>query len=61
MNGVGVNFTEEVKYLGVSVNTSMKDDNDIHSQNKSVCCAAKKLTGTFAQCSTAVKNTLFHT
>jgi len=37
----------------------MKDDDDIQRQVKSLYCATNKLRGTFDQCSTAVKNTLF--
>jgi len=40
------------------VNASLKDDDDIQRQVKSLCCAENKLRGTFDQCSTVVK-TLF--
>jgi len=54
------NFFDRVKYLGVWINASLKDDDDdIQGQVKSLCCAAKKLRGTFDQCSPAVINTLF--
>jgi len=49
-----------VKYLGVWINASLKDDDDdIRRQVKSLYCAANKLRGPFDQCSPAVKNTLF--
>jgi len=54
-----VQFFDQVKYLGVWINASLKDDDDIHRQLKSLCCAANKLRGTFDQCYPAVKNTLF--
>jgi len=61
LNGVGprVQFFGQVKYLGVWINASLKDDDDIQTQVKSLCCAANKLRGTFDQFSPAVKNTLF--
>jgi len=40
----------------VLLNASLKDDNDIPRQVKSLHCTANKLRGTFAQCSNAVKN-----
>ena len=58
-NGVRVQFLNQVKYLGVWINASLKDDDDIQRQVKPLYCAANKLRGTFDQCSTAVKNTLF--
>jgi len=47
------------------MNASLKDDDDIQRQVKSLyCCAATKLRGTFDQCSSAVKkhsiSCLFH-
>ena len=59
LNGVRVKFLDQVKYLGVWINASLKDDDDIQRQVKSLYCAANKLRGTFDQCSPAVKNTLF--
>ena len=41
------------------INASLKDDDDIQRQVRSLYCAANKLRGTFDQCSSAVKNTLF--
>jgi len=62
LNGVCVQFFDQVKYLGVWINASLKDDDDdIQRQVKSLYCAANKLRGTFDQCSPAVKNTLFYT
>jgi len=59
LNGVRVQFFDQVKYLGVWINASLKDDDDIQWQVKLLYCAANKLRGTFDQCSTVVKNTLF--
>jgi len=59
LNGVRVQFLNQVKYLGVWINASLKDDDDIQRQVKSLYCAANKLRGTFDQCTPAVENTLF--
>ena len=59
LNGVRVQFFNQVKYLGVWINPSLKDDDNIQAQVTSLYCAANKLKGTFDQCSSAVKNTLF--
>ena len=58
LNGVRVQFFDQVKYLGVWINASLKDDVDIQRHVKSLYCAANKLRGTFDQCSPAIK-TLF--
>jgi len=50
---------DQVKYLGVWINASLKDDDDIQRQVKSLYCAENKLRGTLDQCSPAVKNTVF--
>jgi len=59
LNGVRVQFLDQVKHLGVWINASLKDDDDIQRQMKSLHCGANRLRGTFDQCSPAVKNTLF--
>jgi len=59
LNGVRVQFLDRVKYLGVWINASLKDDDDNQRQVKSLYCAANKLRGTFDQCFPAVKYTLF--
>jgi len=59
LNGVRVQFLNQVKYLGVWINASLKNDDYIQRQVKSLYCAANKLRGTFDQCTPAVKNTLF--
>jgi len=59
LNAVRVQFLDQVKYLRVWINASLKDDDNIQRQVKSLYCAANKLRGTFDQCSPAVKNTLF--
>ena len=43
------------------INASLKDDDDIQRQVKSLYCAANTLRGTFDQSFPAVKNTLFRT
>ena len=58
-NGVCVQFFDQVKYLDVWINASVKGGDDIHRQVKSLYCAANKHRGAFNQCSTAIKNTLF--
>ena len=55
LNGVRVQFLDQVKYLGVWINASLKDDDDIQRQVKSLYCAANKLRGTFDQCTPAEK------
>jgi len=59
LNGVRVQLFNQVKHLGVWINASLKDDNNIQRQVKSLWCAANKLKGTFDEWSPAVKNTLF--
>jgi len=55
-----VPFSDQVKYLDVWINVSLKDDDDdIQRQVKSLYCAAYKLRGTFDQCSPAVKKHYF--
>ena len=50
-------LTNQVKYLSVLLNASLKDCDD--RQMKSLYCAVNKLRGTLEQCSPAVKKTLF--
>jgi len=57
--GVCIQLSDQVKYFGVSLNALLKDDDDIQRQVSLLHHAANKLRDTFAQCSTAVKNTLF--
>ena len=57
LNGVRAKVFDQVKYLGVWINASLKDDDDIQREVKSLYCAANKLRDTFDQCSPAVKNT----
>jgi len=59
LNSVRLQFFDQVKYLAVLMHASLKDDDDVQRQGKSLYCATNKLRGTFDQCSTAVKNTLF--
>ena len=55
LNGVRVQFFDQVKHLGVWITASLKDDDDIQRQVKSLYCAVNKLRGTFDQCYSAVK------
>jgi len=48
-----------VKYLGVLIHASLKDDGDIQRQMKLLYCVANKLRGTFDQALLQQK-TLFH-
>ena len=48
-------LTKWNKYLRVLLNASLKNDDDIQRQVKSLYCAANKLRGTFDQCSSTVK------
>jgi len=52
-------LADKVKYLGVLLYTSLKNDNDMWRQLKSICCAADMLRGTFAYSSTAIKTLRF--
>ena len=61
LNGVRVQFFDQVKYFGVWINASLKDDDDIQRQVKSLYCAANKLRRTFDQCSPAVKKHFIYT
>ena len=45
LNGVRVQFFNQVKYLGVWINPSLKDDDNIQAQVTSLYCAANKLKG----------------
>jgi len=57
--GACVQFFDQVKYLGVWINASLKDDDDIQRRVKSLYCVANKLRDTFEQCSPAVKTLFF--
>jgi len=52
-------FAEQIKYLGVLLHASLKDDNGIQRQVTTLDSAANKLKRIFARCSTAVKNIPF--
>jgi len=56
LNNVRVQFSDQVTHLGVWLNASLKGDDDIQKQVKSLYCAANKLRGTIDQCSPAAKN-----
>jgi len=61
LNGVCVQFFEQVKYLGVLLNSTLKDDDGIQRQVKviSLYYAANKFRGTFDHCFPTVQNTLY--
>ena len=45
MNGVQIRFFDQAKYLSVLLNASLKDDDDIQRQVKSLYCALNKHRG----------------
>ena len=59
INNHRIDFVDRVKYLGVILQCSLKDDADIQRQIKSLYCAANRLRTTFHKCSTPVKNILY--
>jgi len=59
LNDAWVQFSDKVKFLGVLLHASLKDDDDIQRQVKSLYCAANKFGGTFVQSSPAVKTLYF--
>jgi len=52
-------ISDQTSYLGVSLNTLLKNDDDIQRQVKSLYCVANKLEGTSAQFSSAAKNSQY--
>jgi len=56
VNNVHVQSSDQVKYLGVLLNVSLKDDMMMISQKqvKSLYLCSKQLRGILAQCSPAV-------
>ena len=54
-----INFTKQVKYLGVIINDDLNDNDDILRQTRSLYCTANKLKSRFNKCSIEVKNYLF--
>ena len=59
LNNNRIDFVDRVKYLGVVLQGSLKDDADIQRQIRSLYCAANKLRTTFHKCSTPVKNIFY--
>ena len=55
LNSVRVKCFDQVKYLGVWIYASLKDDDDIQRQATSLYCAANKFRDAFDQCSPTVK------
>ena len=54
-----IRFVKTVKYLGVYLDSSLADENDINRQVRSLYCTANKLKQNFIRCSSSVKNILF--
>lgn len=52
-------FVNKVKYLGVILNSSIYDDDDLNRQVRSFYCSANKLRARFSKCSSDVKNVLY--
>lgn len=59
LGNMTVCFSDSVTYLGVKLNSSLTDNDDILRQVRSVYCAANKLKAKFSKCSLVVKNVLF--
>jgi len=55
LNVVRVQFSDQVKYLGAPLSTSLNGDNDTLRQVKSLYCAINELKGTLDQCSPEAK------
>ena len=53
------NFRYSVKYLGIHLNQSHTDDNDIMRQIKFLYTAGNRLRSDFSKCSVSIKNKLF--
>ena len=53
-------FVNEIKYLGVFLNSKLCDDEDINRQVCYLHGTANRLKTCFYKCSTKIKNVLFH-
>ena len=56
-----IRFVNEIKYLGVFVNSKLRGDEDINRQARYLHGTANRLKTCFYKCSTKIKNVLFRT
>ena len=56
-----IRFVNKIKYLGVFLNSKLRDDEDINRQVRYLYGTANKLKICFYKCSTKIKNVLFRT
>ena len=56
-----IQFVNEIKYLGVFLNSKLCDDDDINRQVRYLYGTANRLKTCFYKCSTKIKNVLFRT
>ena len=56
-----IRFVNEIKYLGVFLNSKLRDDEDINRHVRYLYETANRLKTCFYKCSTKIKNALFRT
>ena len=56
-----IRFVNEIKYLGVFLNSKLRDDKNINRQVRYLYGTANRLKTCFYKCSTKIKNVLFRT
>ena len=56
-----IRFVNEIKYLGVFLNSKLRDNEDIYRQVRYLYGTANRLRTCFYKCSTKIKNVLFRT
>ena len=56
-----IRFVNEIKYLGVFLNSKLRGDEDINRQVRYIYGTANRLKTCFYKCSTKIKNVLFRT
>ena len=56
-----IRFINEIKYLGVFLNSRLRDNEDIYRQVRYLYGTANRLRTCFYKCSTKIKNVLFRT
>ena len=61
LNGSDLEFVNNFKYLGVTLNNEMNDDAHIETLYKKLCCKSNIISRKFNLCSYNVKNELFRT
>ena len=59
LSGNHIDFVEEVKYLGVLLNFSMKTSIDVSCQTRKLYAQATLLLGNFRYCRNKIKSSLF--